>query len=84
MYRKSELNLNIIKMKRVTLMTLNNQQVNYLSKEERKKVLGGAPVCDCYVVCWPYGRLEKIYACNKEEIESICGSPYEYNECWCP
>lgn len=36
-------------MKKVSLMKVNIQQQNVLSKEERKKMLGGAN--ECYAIC---------------------------------
>ena len=61
-------------MKKVEFMKLNLQQENILTKEEKKKILGGRGQSACYVTCGPYGPTEGVPSCEPWAITNICGS----------
>ena len=62
-----------IMKKNASVMGLNVQPENVLSKEERKARLGGFdPPPSCYVVCRG-GRWLLPDLCNPIDIKSVCG-----------
>jgi hypothetical protein len=73
-------------MKKVPLMTLNVQQENVLSKDERKAALGGKTV-KCYVVCSD-GNSLYVGGCYDYDMRTVCF--YSGNstpvgcDCWPP
>lgn len=62
-------------MKKVNLLKLNIHQENILSKEEKKKILGGRGRSACYVTCGPYGPpTTGVPSCEPWAITNVCGS----------
>lgn len=60
-------------MKKVEFMKLNLQQENILSKDEKKKILGGGQSA-CYVTCGPYGPpTTGVPSCEPWAITTVCG-----------
>ncbi|WP_293731817.1 hypothetical protein [uncultured Parabacteroides sp.] len=59
-------------MKKVEFMKLNLQQENFLSKEEKKVILGGSKTC--YVQC-AQSPPRQTSSCSQSDIEWACHGP---------
>lgn len=69
-------------MKKVSFMKLNIQQENLLSKEEKKKLLGGYGPYPCYVTCNSNVGTFGVNSCNSSDTFQHCQT-YGVSYCIC-